>query len=442
MSKKKKKGLARSKVRSEFGQIKLTEDQSKALIELKEFLKSDERIFTLIGAAGTGKTFLIRELFARKVPNEDRTYVPNTILGVSITHQAVLNLKKSIPNSLTYASAVNLIMEYDVHGNIYFIPRSGHRYFSEIRKYKTIVFDECSMLGPNEIDLVLNAMHPDAKIIFMGDEKQLPPIGMTNDKDSPTFENHNKYVLTEKVRQQKGDYIAELSDTVRYEIENNHDLSFIKSLTNQFNIKSNKGYALSSTTKVIKSFVRNFKEGNDVRITAYRNKRVEELNRLIREELWEHKAEDKFVEGEFIVLNNQFSPNGIPLAYNGQTFTVKKIIISTVQFVECYLLHVKGGIVLPVPTEKGYPIYVNELRKLKEVALRTKDWHDYMAFKEQFADLSYGYTVTNYKIQGSTIMGCYVNLSDILAVGPLSDKRKLQAFYVGISRPTNFLAIF
>ena len=80
--------------------------------------------------------------------------------------------------------------------------------------------------------------------------------------------------------------------------------------------------------------------------------------------------------------------------------------------------------------------------KLKEVALRTKDWHDYMAFKEQFADLSYGYTVTNYKIQGSTIMGCYVNLSDILAVGPLSDKRKLQAFYVGISRPTNFLAIF
>ena len=43
-----------------------------------------------------------------------------------------------------------------------------------------------------------------------------------------------------------------------------------------------------------------------------------------------------------------------------------------------------------------------------------------------------------YKIQGTTLYGAYVDVSDIMSINVLSNKRKLQSFYVGISRPTNF----
>ena len=189
--------------------------------------------------------------------------------------------------------------------------------------------------------------------------------------------------------------------------------------------------------------MRNFKSGIDVRITSYRNERIKMLNDMVRNFLWDDEAINQYVIGEFIIMNDQYMPYGSkPLAYNGQTFKIKKITKDIVEFIECYILTVSKDIDLIVPTEKGMPHYKKRISQLKHEAIESKSWNNYRDFKCQFADISYGYAVTNYRIQGSTVTGCYVDLSDILSVGPLSNKRKLQAFYVGISRPTDFLAIF
>ena len=283
------------------------------------------------------------------------------------------------------------------------------------------------------------------------DSAQLPPIQAKGDHDSPTFDVLNKYELTIKMRQDDDDHIAILGDEVRKRIFGEHDLSFLNDITQQWDPEKGKGYSITTLDKVIPSYVKNFKSGMDVRITSYRNSRIKQLNAMVRRVLWEDKASEQFVPGEFIVMDDQYSPNREVLAYCGQTFKVIKIYVEVIDFVECHMIvvprwnGVNGAnetVTLAVPTDKGIVFYKRHLEDLKALAISTKDWSEYKAFKDQFSNVSYAYAMNNYKIQGSTIKGCYVDLSDILDVKPISAKRKLQAFYVGISRPTDFCAIF
>ena len=127
-----------------------------------------KREFTIKGAGGTGKTFLIQELFKRKKQNKDEWFVPNTVIGVCVTHMARLNLMKSIPNTTTYASAANLTMMYDPMGNMYFVEKYNNYDFSELKSYKYVVVDECSMFDKSMKNNLINCCDTNAKIIWMG----------------------------------------------------------------------------------------------------------------------------------------------------------------------------------------------------------------------------------------------------------------------------------
>ncbi len=432
--------------------VTLNWQQEEAIILLKEFLKDDTKFeFTIKGKGGTGKSYLIRELFKRKKQQKDEWYVPNTVIGVCVTHMARLNLMQSIPNTTTYASAANLTMMYDPMGNVYFMEKYSNHAFSELKTYKYVVVDECSMFDENMMKNIRKCCDSKAKIIYLGDQNQLPPIEAKGDHDSPTFDIPDQYELTIKMRQDDDDHIALLGDEVCEHIKGDNDLSFLNDLKQQFDVEKKKGYSITTIANVIPSYVSNFNKGLDVRITSYRNKRIEQLNTMIRTFLWDDLSSEKYVPGEYIVMNDQYSPNRDILAYCGQSFRVQSLYIETIEFVECFMLVVpkwnrrpksKETVTLQVPTDKGYVVYKRHLEKLKASAVITKEWYEYSAFKGQFANISYGYAMNNYKIQGSTLKGCYVDLSDILDVKPISNKRKLQAFYVGCSRPTDFLAIF
>lgn len=68
---------------------------------------------------------------------------------------------------------------------------------------------------------------------------------------------------------------------------------------------------------------------------------------------------------------------------------------------------------------------------------RAKKWGYYYEFINQFADVSYGYCYTGHKIQGSGYKNIYVDVNDIITVGLVSVKRKLQALYTAITRATH-----
>lgn len=429
--------------------IVLTDDQRLAVSALRSFLASDCREFVLSGAGGTGKTTVIYDVF--KEERHGREVVSNDVIGVAVSHMARLNLQRSIPNTITYASATNQIMQFDEHGDVFFRPTNSKnpKDFSPLRGYGCVVFDECSMVSMGMQKLILDLVSFGTKIIWVGDRAQLPPIdqsGMALNEDSSTFGVFDRFDLSTKVRQQDGEAIARLGDEVRSHIFGDQSLSFLSGLGTDFDMAAQKGYGVGDIDSVVKSFVHNFNNGLDLRITSFRNARVGYINNMVRRRLWGQGSQDVYVEGEFIVSNSQYAPNGDVLAYNGQTFIVKSLDFSTIEGVYCALLHVDvdgDDEVLAVPFGGGLSEHRKKLTELRNEALRSGGkWGRYKNFKERFADVSYAYCVTNYKVQGSTMKACYVDLSDIMSVSALTDKRKLQAFYVGVTRPTDFLGIF
>jgi ATP-dependent exoDNAse (exonuclease V) alpha subunit len=92
-------------------------------------------------------------------------------------------------------------------------------------------------------------------------------------------------------------------------------------------------------------------------------------------------------------------------------------------------------------TKYNETFYYRRGKALNEFDRKKKKgyWKWFYIFKNQFGDCSYAYALTGHKAQGSGYKYVYVDVSDILTVGPISDKRKLQAIYTGMTRATDIV---
>lgn len=426
--------------------------QAEALALMRKFLRDKEaREFCLNGSGGTGKTTIIKELFLKEDKhNKGVFYVKDTVIGSTVSHRARLVLQEHLPNCTTYAAAVNMTVDFDDWGEMIFIPKTKNVKQSKIYPYKYIVFDEASMVSSEMREILLKCCNPKAKIIYLGDHCQLPPIkprqgNYDPNVDSPVFDLKWKYTLTEKMRQTEGDYIAELCDTVREHIDGDKEIKWIGGIKSVFDKETNKGIQLTKESAVIKSFINNFRNGIDCKILAYRNSRINDLNFYVRKELFPETYQEKYVTGDLIVGNDMYAPNEWldPVFYNGEDMIVKSAYKSVMNGIKCDVIWAENkDTPIYIPSDEGAHDYRKKIMELKEEAMETESWDAYMEFKSKFANISYGYAVTLYKIQGTTLYGVYMDIHDIFGVKPLTDKRKLQSIYVGFSRPTNFLAIF
>jgi len=165
----------------------------------------------------------------------------------------------------------------------------------------------------------------------------------------------------------------------------------------------------------------------------------------VRHAIFGDKASEKYLPGDLIVGNEQYAPDQLnnPIFFNGEDMIIQNVYDAVVEDLYCYEIWVEDkDKPLYVVKEESMREYYRKLSILKAEALATKFWSEYVIFRSTFANISHGYAITLYKIQGTTLYGAYVDVSDIMSINVLSNKRKLQSFYVGISRPTNFLALF
>lgn len=226
---------------SEFSQtldITLTEDQINGLLEVTNFLVSDNCIFGLYGYAGTGKTSIIIKYVYYLLNN-------NYISGIAIsapTNIAVDILKskfkelyegnmKDIKSTMitslddivnyyqkkeysqnilftTVHKLLGLKSDLDIDGKLIFV--KGNNYI--LKKYSIIIVDECSMLTSDIVDRFLDDLISlskkfNTKIIFLGDPAQLPPVNLekgVNDSivfnKKITFETFNKDLKKELLK--------------------------------------------------------------------------------------------------------------------------------------------------------------------------------------------------------------------------------------------------
>ena len=128
------------------------------------------RLSVLVGAAGTGKTTLLKMLC------ELKEVAGGGILLLAPTGKARVQLetRTGITGGLTIAQFLMRYGDrYDNATGRYVMTGSPDR----CRDYRTVIVDECSMLTEEQLAALLDALSGVDRLVLVGDPRQLPPIG-------------------------------------------------------------------------------------------------------------------------------------------------------------------------------------------------------------------------------------------------------------------------
>ena len=459
--------------------FKFTESQVKANDFIRDFAKKpvansfDDKVMVLTGAAGTGKTTILKysldnlllEDKRNEIYDEDNfysdftSYIPN-VFGVTISHKAKIRLKESIPNAGTYVNYFGMSPVYEPDGSVRFVktqknPNSKTKIMPHEIPFRIICHDEVSMYGMRHLNFLEEYTHPNSKVILIGDRYQLPPIldkGMEDmDMDSPVFSYFkNQVELKEPVRQTLGNPILNLCWEIKKEIDGDKDIDRIIKLLQHDQFSDGVGYRTIKRDQMVKDYIQNYKAHQDTRIICYYNKSVDDTNKIIRKKLF-NDITDTYTVGDAIYMNaTYYNPDQYPF-YNSEEFIIEELARANVSDfnIKCYNAMVNSEIpsAMNLVHEDGLKLYKQILKQKMETVQKTplkmrwKAWKDYHDFAKAFANVSYGYCFTAYKAQGSGFRNVYIDLYDVLT-SPLSNKRKLQSLYTSITRATHQVIFF
>jgi hypothetical protein len=129
------------------------------------------RISVLIGAAGTGKTTLLRVLCS--IPEVSA----GGLLLLAPTGKARVRMQEAIGKDTSKAQTLaQLLVPIDRYD-----PGTG-RYrrsdYNRLNSPRTVIVDESSMLTEESLDALLDGIEGFDRLILVGDPRQLPPIGV------------------------------------------------------------------------------------------------------------------------------------------------------------------------------------------------------------------------------------------------------------------------
>lgn len=439
-------------------EIELTASQTELVVKVKNFLRSDARVFLLIGPAGSGKTtgikYAIQEQLAKKA---DWNGLP-TVAGIALAHKAKNVLRKSIPFVYSFASAYGYKEQIN--------EETGERTFAPATFFKEepvghcpvpiFVHDEVSMYSQQMIDIMLAETPMSSKIILMGDSAQLPPVNPKSEKgiisdpdaDSPVFDlvtdERYRHELTEIVRQQADNPILQLATEIRKEIKGNKDVNKIVSMIMNPKMHNGVGWDIWTEDKCIDEIVGN-KDFINNKVITYRKKYVAEYNEKIRNIVFENPTAT-LIENDIIFLTNNFmSKEPEFVLHNADEYIVTRVSkadIKTSQgIVESYFAFIPNDkfgfpVYVLTPTEdKGMKQYRSIVKKLKDAAeVNRSMWRVYYRFADTFTEFTMGFAINAYRSQGSTYQNVYFDLMDVLSLNVLSPKRMLQTIYTVITR--------
>ena len=157
--------------------MKLNEQQAQAIEALRKWwYNGNKQVFQISGAAGTGKTTLIRYLINEIKLEHDE------VLFTAFVGKATLAMTRNGLNAKTLHSAICYCKDepvLDENGNVVteYNRRVTKRVFTRRRKIdpriRLIVVDEGSMVPAKMADWLLKVKVP---IIVLGDLNQLPPV--------------------------------------------------------------------------------------------------------------------------------------------------------------------------------------------------------------------------------------------------------------------------
>lgn len=435
---------------------KFTKDQLNAYENLIAFINApfNDNNFkrALIGAAGTGKTYSVKAI----INNCRLSY--SSIGLAAPTHKACRVLRESInlPSIKvnTLQSDLGLRLNFDVEkfdiNNPPFDPKGKIK----ITEYQLYIVDEASMINNGlRIFLERTCKQHKVKIIYIGDEYQLAPVG---ERYSSAFRNIESYKLKQIVRQGDNNPISFLLEILRDDIKNKrfNFLEYISKNKYKFNEDNTKGYAVYGAKDFNNVVYREFSDEQFVnnidlsKVVAYTNSCVNSWNTFIRNVIIKDAATSIITKNDlitsYVTLVDEF--NDI-IIRNSEEYILKDVVnyIHPKYEIKGFMVRfiaIHGGeatnplFILDHKDPYSLQMYIkihNELLETAKTAnssTRVAAWKAYYAFRESVLllvnigdatgkiiisrDLDYGFGLTSHKSQGSTFNTSLVDVNDIV----------------------------
>jgi ATP-dependent exoDNAse (exonuclease V) alpha subunit len=413
--------------------IELSEQQWHALQALETFIHSDEKIYLLTGYAGTGKTTLLQALIARLQQQRDGRPIVLTALSNKATKvlQAMAYRWGCEVDCMTCCKLLGLkpVIDKETGGQT-FEPDRDHKNLTT--EYDLVVVDECSMINEEMWTLLVNSVSrltDTTQLLFVGDSAQLPPVG---EAQAPCFDRIlYRSDLTEVIRY--GGAIGLLAEDIRTNLDRT-TMPVAKSDRNETNTE---GIFTIPQPQWEKLMLRAFqskayeKNPDQVRVLAYTNARVNYLNNKIRSAIYGEKAA-RFVSGERLIAKNICMGK-------------ERILLQTSEeclVMEAYLTRFESWLVweLEIVTEDHQErtlriLHEDEQQRMKDLLAdyaEKKQWMAFWDYKQLFHDVSYAYSLTVHKSQGSTFQDVFVDVPNLMLNRKVTERNQL--YYVAFTR--------
>jgi len=417
--------------------VVLTKDQEKANIAFLDFLVSDENFFVIQGAAGCGKTFLIRHLLEtfysryksyclllqKELQIFDIKITATTNKAVNVVNDFLgdLLIQRRDINVSTIFSLLGLRVQNDRNTGKTTLTFNAN----QLPKFQSgggitplIFIDEASFIGEDLHQIIESILWhgANAKIVYIGDKYQLAPVGQTFSALESL--SCTKVELGEIVRN-KGHILAtgtQFRETVKTG-------TFRPIQYNQQDLIHTKGPAFQKLVEA--SFGHPDWNPAKSRILAWTNERVQEYNKHIRKFL---KLPALFQKGETVITNEYIQ---------GSTSYSKpvdaEVVITRIMGDPITQYGVIGYMLELDHTHCGFmPIHFRDAKNLMKKLAADKDWKKFFEVKETWLDLRPVYASTINKAQGSTYETVFLDLPDIGKNWNANDVARLV--YVGLTR--------
>jgi hypothetical protein len=431
----------------------LNDQQQEAKKLIEEYIKNPKGTFGLLGAGGTGKTYLITS-----IKNSEK------FLFLAPTNKAVNELTKGLrkngvikPNTKTVDSYFKFKSIKDENN------KTVYSYTLPLKDIpKVIVVDECSMLQDKHIEMLLKISQKTA-LILIGDNMQLPPV-LSNENKELEKRDSNGFLVSQSF------LVMDKTFTLTKQNRQNEDSELFK-LINAFRSKMTEEFKYSS---MVNKKVNN----KDILYFDYQSKGLTDFikdNQCIAVTFKNNTADFyNYKIGRTKSGNPKYNLKSINIGESlifDKFYRNDKVTFYTSEQVEVIDIY-KKELIIEIPycnSEKSiqeFALVKNEIGFPKEVWLKNTDLHNkvyskyynkrvkfynefknndceesknklielntfFSDFKNKFASLNKPYSMTSHKSQGSTFDYVIIPIYDF---NKKEHKDSHQLMYVAMSR--------
>ena len=433
-------------------------EQQEAIDKILKWLDSDKTSFSLVGAAGTGKSFTISQL----LPKLEIMYVL-----CAPTHKAALVMRNYCNSSaITLHSLLALspnlnIEKFDITKLLFEVTKKPN----QIPPKGLIICDEASMINDDLFDLIIQKCKAlQTKILFVSDKAQLLPVEST--KYSKVYTNSDEsYTLTKIYRQSEENCLMPILADLRTE-----ELSHIESATSPEGSITLYDDVKDYCKKCAELFTKAISDKDIlyVKACAYTNKRVSNYNKIIQRYIWQDS--ELYHVGDILTAYNNGScgytlyngqKSNVPFDYyNGMDYIITNIEKGSKQIpvlnqeINGYWLtlydsyYKEYGVIFIITDKNDIDIVAYYLEDIRRKAIHNKKmWPLYYQMKGAYSlanysfldnrciakkDFDLGYCSTVHKLQGSSVENICIDLPNLLECKDKLVRRQLE--YVAFSR--------